>query len=423
MPFTLVGVVASLTTPVAKSGVGGVSFRTSTQTTAREGGGYTQGGGCPASSRSPRGFRTGGAVTAFSSRRQFLANGVPAISGLLLGPAWSSYGQLVKPVTSATITEGALKVSLRDNSQSPRDLSGLASLVNQRDALKFDAFDPDSSGASAGLNFEHIISGHKNPNNAFAPRRGNMPLYPRPDGKSAMLVRRWEDDPWAMSSTLVYTLTKPHYIDLDFRCVPHDPALFGKRRYAILFFANYMNDANDVAIHFRGIERADQPETWIAADAPKGHPDWNQGGTYRSASASGLAYDSDHNFKLNSWSYLWPRFTKPFYYGRSAKGMTLILMFNKMCTEDDEIRFSLFRFKLPRFPRPAWDFQYVIRNIQADKEYGFKARLVWKRFVSPEDCLDEYTAWRSRRVQGWQLSGQPKSTIALRSGSRSVSIS
>jgi len=332
-------------------------------------------------------------VTARSSRRQFLVNAVPATSGLLLGPARFSRGQLVKPVTNATITDGALQVAFRDNSQSPRDLSGLASLVNQRDALKFDAFDPNSPGASAGFNFEHIISGHRNPNNAFAPRRGKMPLYPRPDGKSAMLVRRWEDDPWAMSSTLVYTLTKPHYVDLDFRCVPHDPALFGTRRYAILFFANYMNDVNDVAIHFRGIERADQPEKWIAADAPKGHPDWNRGGTYRSASASDLAYDPDHNFKLNSWSYDNPRFTKPFYYGLSTKGMAFILMFNKMFTETDEVRFSLFKFKLPRFPRPAWDFQYVIRNIQADKEYGFKARLVWKRFVSPEDCLEEYRAW------------------------------
>jgi hypothetical protein len=136
--------------------------------------------------------------------------------------------------------------------------------------------------------------------------------------------------------------------------------------------------------------------TGEAADAPKDHRDWNQGGTYRSASASDLEYDSDHNFKLNSWSYDYPRFTKPFYYGRTAKSMAFMLMFNKMYTEDDEIRFSLFKFALPRFPRPAWDFQYVIQNIQAGKEYGFKARLVWKRFVSPADCLEEYTAWAAR---------------------------
>lgn len=237
-----------------------------------------------------------------STRRQFLASTVSAIPALLVAPRMSFADPEAKPVTNATISEGDLKVTFRDNSQSPKVLSGLASLVNQRDAPNFDAFDPDSPGASAGLNFEHIISGHKNPHNAFAPRHGKFTLQALPDGKSAMLTRRQEDDPCAMSSTLKYTVTKPHYIDVDFRCVSHDPALFGKRRYAVLFFANYMNDVEDAAIHCRGVEGQGQGEKWITADAPKGHRDWNQGGTYRSSSASDLEYDLDHNFKLNSWS-------------------------------------------------------------------------------------------------------------------------
>jgi hypothetical protein len=57
----------------------------------------------------------------------------------------------------------------------------------------------------------------------------------------------------------------------------------------------------------------------------------------------------------------------------------------------------LFKFKLPRLPRPAWDFQYVLRKLERGKEYGFKARLVWKKFVSPEDCLKEYEAWAGSR--------------------------
>jgi hypothetical protein len=302
-------------------------------------------------------------------------------------------GPEIKPVTTATIGEGDLKVIFRDNAQSPKILSGIASLVNQRDGPNFDAFDPNAPGASAGLNFEHIISGHKNPQNAFAPRHGKYTLQVLPDGKSAMLTRRHDDDPWALSSTLKYTVTKAHYIDVEFRCVSHDPALFGKRRYAVLFFANYMNDVEDVALHFRGIEGQGLPEKWITAEAPKGPRDWNQGGTYRSASTSDLEYDTDHDFKLNSWSYDYPRFTQPFYYGRAAKGMVFLLMFNRIYTEDDEIRFSLFKFKLPRFLRPAWDFQYVIRDIHAGKGYGFNARLVWKRWIGPEDCLKEYQAW------------------------------
>ncbi|MFA9564328.1 MAG: TetR/AcrR family transcriptional regulator, partial [Acidimicrobiales bacterium] len=46
----------------------------------------------------------------------------------------------------------------------------------------------------------------------------------------------------------------------------------------------------------------------IAADAPETHPDYFGGGTYRHLDAKPLDYDSDHNFKLNVWSYDWPRY-------------------------------------------------------------------------------------------------------------------
>lgn len=327
------------------------------------------------------------------TRRQFSATMAGGMPLLALAPSLSSASDENRPVETLTITEGDLKVILRDNSQSPSVLSGMASLCNQHDAPDFNAFDPDNQGASAGLNFEHIISGHKSPGNSFTPRRGTYRLLALPDGRSAMLVRREEDDPRAMSSTLKYTVTKPHYIDVDFRCIPHDTSLFGRRGYAILFFANYVNNVEDVALQFRGVEKTGQDEKWVKADAPKGHPDWRQGGTYRSVSAADLQYDADHNFTLNSWSYDSPRFSKPFYFGKAGKGMVYILMFSKIHTEEDEIRFSLFKFKLPRTPRPAWDSQYVIRKMQEGKQYGFKARLVWKKFVSPEDCLKEYEAW------------------------------
>jgi len=332
--------------------------------------------------------------------RQFLAVAATGLAALSLGSDILPSANQEKPLETMTITEGELKVILRDNAQSPGVLGGLDSLFNESDAPDFDAFDPDGKGSSAGLNFEHIISGHRNPENSFAPRRGKFALFPLPGGKSAQLVRKKEDDPWAMSSTLKYTVTKPDYIDMEFRCVPHDKALFGKRGYAILFFANYMNDVEDVALNFRGVEGPGQEEKWIKANAPKGHADWNQGGTYRSLPAVDLEYDADHNFKLNSWSYEYPRFTKPFYYGRAAKGMVFILMFNKMYSDEDEIRFSLFKFKVPVAPRPAWDFQYAIRKIEEKQEYGFKARLAWKKFVSPEDCQKEYETWAASVGKG-----------------------
>jgi hypothetical protein len=301
-----------------------------------------------------------------------------------------------QPCKTATVEHGDLKVIFRDNSQSPRVLSGADALFNRRHATDFDAFDPDSPGASAGLNFEHIIAGHASPNNPFTPRHHNYALERAADQPAVRLVRREQDDPWQMSSTLTYTLREPNYIDLDFRCRAHDPRLFGERGYAVLFFANYMNDVTNVALNFLGQDGPQDPERWIAADAPSGHANYNGGGTYRSLPASPLDYDADHNFKLNLWSYDWPRFTKPFYYVQAAHGMTLIMMFDKAYSPRDEIRFSLFKFKVPKFPRPACDWQYVIHNVQADQEYGFRARLVWKPFVSPDDCRQEYDRWSAQ---------------------------
>jgi len=304
------------------------------------------------------------------------------------------------PVQTVQIDHGELSVVLRDNSQSPKVLSGVQSLWNRRHAPGFDAFDPDGRGASAGLNFEHIISGHRNPNNKFTPRHGRYQLYPSADGRSAKLARRRQDSPWDVSSGLTYTVAEPNAIDFRFRCTPHDAARFGARSYAVLFFANYMNDVQDVAIHFRGIDREGGAERWIAADAPPGPADWNQGGTYRHVRADDLQVDADQEFRLNNWSYDYPRFTKPFYYGRAANGMALILMFDRAWSLEDEIRFSLFKFKVPRHPRPAWDFQYVIHQVQAEREYGFRGRLIWKPFASAADCLEEYEAWRAELKAG-----------------------
>lgn len=74
--------------------------------------------------------------------------------------------------------------------------------------------------------------------------------------------------------------------------------------------------------------------------------------------------------------------------------MVFMLMFDRMHSAADEMRFSLFKFKISRHPRPAWDFQYVIHRVEQTKTYGFRGRLVWKKFVSQDDCQKEYARWK-----------------------------
>jgi len=319
-----------------------------------------------------------------------------ALGGALLNcrTASSAEGTQGEVVQTFSIESGELSVLLRDNALSPGLLSGVDSLFNRKDAPGFDAFDPDDRGASAGLNFEHVICGHSNSANAFTPRRGRYELR-KLDDRSAMLVRKAEDDPWALASTFKYAVREPHAIDFEFECRAHNKALFGQRGYAVLFFADYMNDVADTSIHFRGVSGPGATEEWISADAPPGHADFNRGGTYRSLPAQALEYDANHNFKLNLWSYDYPRFTQPFYSGRASNDMAFILMFDQMRSAEAEIRFSVFKFKLPRRPRPAWDFQYVIHKVADNRAYGFKGRLVWKKFISAEDCWAEYRRWRA----------------------------
>jgi hypothetical protein len=327
---------------------------------------------------------------------RFFAVGVFAASLFVAAALLASAAEPVwQACQTAAIEHGELKILFRDNSSSPRVLSGAASLFNVRHAPEFGAFDPDTPGASAGLNFEHIIAGHASPHNKFAPRHHPYTLERQDDRPVVRLVRRAEDDPWRVSSTLTYTLREPYYIDLDFHCRLHDPSLFGERGYAVFFFANYMNDINPIALNFLGRQQEGEAEHWIAAAAPPGHADYNSGGTYRHTAAPPLAYDADHNFKLNLWSYDWPRYTQPFYFGRAAHGMTLIMMFDKAYDEVDEIRMSLFKFKLRKFPRPALDWQYVIHRVEPGREYGFRARLVWKPFVDAADCQREYERWQA----------------------------
>ena len=201
-----------------------------------------------------------------------------------------------------------------------------------------------------------------------------------------------------------YTVTAPHYIDFEFSCRPHDARRFGDRRYALLFWADYMNDVEDVALHFRGVNEPGGDEQWIAADAPPDIPTTWVAARTATSQHPALEYDADHNFKLNRLELrVSPVHAALLLRPRGEQGMTLMLMFDRTYSEEDEMRFSLFKFKVnDQVRRPAWDFQYVIHRVETGKQYGFRGRLVWKKFVSEEDCLQEYETWAAALPTTWQ---------------------
>ncbi len=47
----------------------------------------------------------------------------------------------------------------------------------------------------------------------------------------------------------------------------------------------------------------------------------------------------------------------------------------------------------PDIYSPAWDWQYVIRDPQVGKSYGYRARVVVKTFTGTEQIWEEYRRW------------------------------
>ena len=45
---------------------------------------------------------------------------------------------------------------------------------------------------------------------------------------------------------------------------------------------------------------------------------------------------------------------------------------------------------------PAWDFQYLIPSPEGGKRYSFKARIIYKPFVSENDIAEEYRNWKRK---------------------------
>lgn len=245
----------------------------------------------------------------------------------------------------------------------------------------------------AGMNFEHIWDGEKwwePAENLFEPRSSEMVLHQLSD-TSVQLHMPPSRLHWLESWT-TYTVVAPHYIDMDFFCIPRKETF--DRGYIGLFWASYISttDEDEKPIYYIGSHKDSRKRQWINWKT-SAH---STNGTVRyQEDEHDISFHPDHRRMLYN-TFCDSAYAYPFYYGRRGE-MVHIVMFDQA----GPIRFSHSPTSgAPVRPgtNPAWDWQYIIHDYEVGRSYGYRARLVYKPWVSREDVIAEYEKWSGHKV-------------------------
>lgn len=239
----------------------------------------------------------------------------------------------------------------------------------------------------AGLNLEHIFDGATDGNPAifFEPRHAPMKLDQTADG--AVQLHQPPTPTFHLESWSTFRLVEPDYVDFAFRCVPRQHAFrFG---YIGLFWASYLNAPEDKSMYFLGGEG---PSSWQQLCTPAHNRDST---VCKRGHRKPLRFAEDFRDCLHR--NLSPLVYDEPFFGGNFRNMTLLYLFDL----DERLRLT----HSPsgggynpgqRTSNPAWDFQFIIPEYEPNREYGFRARVVYRPRMSRQAILEEYRSWRGR---------------------------
>ncbi len=283
-----------------------------------------------------------------------------------------------------TFRAGDLTAIIGDNSASGAHLAGyngVWSLVHRTEPANL--FVP----AVGGLNLEHIFDGDKEDADKsnkifFEPRNAPMTFKKLADTEAEL--HQPPTPTFHLESWTRLKLTAPHYLDFTFRCVPTQHVF--AHGYIGLFWASYINAPEDKSMYFRGSGL------------------WQQLCTQRHNDESTVRHRDDKGelkFRPGMRDALFKnlsplRFDEPLYYGLFRKHI-FIVMFESAVG----IRFTHSPSgggvnKEAQTTNPAWDFQYLVPRYEVKKEYGFRARVVYRERCSRSEVLREWENWRRK---------------------------
>jgi hypothetical protein len=241
---------------------------------------------------------------------------------------------------------------------------------------------PKSLFTVAGLNLEHIFDGDQDLRGDvkvfFEPR--NFPMTLTRISEHAAELHQKETPTFHLESWTRFEIVPPHYIDFTFRCKPYQHVF--KHGYIGLFWASYIDAPDDKSIYFR------DDKGWVQL-CTQTHA--NQSTVVPVGTKADLKFTPNTRPMLyNNFSPL--RFSDPVYYGLFGTHQ-YTLMFDRT----DGIRFahSPSAGGPPSATEVAWDWQFIIPTYEVLREYGYRARVVYRERCSRSDVLREFRTWRA----------------------------
>lgn len=213
--------------------------------------------------------------------------------------------------------------------------------------------------------------------------RGKSPMLEGVDACTCALVRE-ADERRPVDVRATYQVVAPYYVDHVLTFCDRKDVRGRGCGFREVSWCCYMNCPEDLRIHFlSGGEwvRYISPEHGVGSNIAPGYISEEKLETWPDVQGR----------RPFHWDRMDRRFDEPFYYGRVGD-MVMILIFDI----PHWLRFfcspsgggpSL----LPGQTSPAWDFEWVIPEsaYQVNREYRLRVRLVYKRFVSDEDVVQE----------------------------------
>lgn len=184
-----------------------------------------------------------------------------------------------------------------------------------------------------------------------------------------------------------FTLVEPHYLDCSFRCVPHRDDLAGN--VLGVFWASYINAPDDKSIYFLN--------EGSSLDAPE----WVQYCTLQHGRDSTMRHEDDHieiNFQGGRgalFTNMAPlRYAEHFFYGRIEDHVLIFIFTPGPCIRFSHSPSGGGKTDDGAAHNPAWDFQLIVPDYKAGREYGLTMRLVYKPWKGRDDVIAEVRKYR-----------------------------